>query len=623
MDVHGIGELPELQRRSIDDPEWFWNAVLSDLRLEFFKPYEKVIDTSAGLPWTRWCVGGELNIVVNCIDRWIGTPREQAPAIRWSTEEGASGMLTYGELSQQVNRAAHALQRLGLSKGDVIGICMPMTPEIAVSFFAVIKIGGIVLPLFSGYGADPIATRLADSGAKALITADGTRRRGRMILMKPIADEAARRVPSLRHIVVVRRVGEPIAMQHDRDIWWNEIVPRESSQFTAVRTAAEDPFMLIYTSGTTGRPKGAVHTHCGFPVKAAQDLQHGFDMRADDTLFWITDLGWMMGPWELLGATLLGATFVLYEGALDYPTCNRVWQLVAEHRVSILGISPTLVRMLMRAPDSAPGEYDLSSLRVLGSTGEPWNPDPWWWLFDTIGKRQLPIINYSGGTEISGGIISGNVLTPMKPCAFAGPLPGMAADVVDANGQSVRGAVGELAIRAPWIGMCRGFWKDPDRYLDTYWSRFADVWVHGDWALIDEDGQWFIFGRSDDTLKIAGKRVGPAEVESALVAHPAVIEAAAVGVPDEVKGERLVCVCVLTPDASAGAALERDLREWVRNAMGPALKPDAVVFVDQLPKTRNGKVMRRVIRAIYAGEDPGDLSSLDNAAALDQLRGRT
>jgi acetyl-CoA synthetase len=381
--------------------------------------------------------------------------------------------------------------------------------------------------------------------------------------------------------------------------------------------------MLIYTSGTTGKPKGAVHTHCGFPVKAAQDLQHGFDMRADDTMFWITDLGWMMGPWELLGATLLGATFVLYDGALDYPTCNRVWQLVEEHRVSILGISPTLVRMLMRAPDSAPGAHNLSSLRVLGSTGEPWNPDPWWWLFDTIGKRKLPIINYSGGTEISGGIISGNVLTPMKPCAFAGPLPGMAADVVDAQGRPVRGAVGELVIRAPWIGMCRGFWKDPDRYFATYWSRFPDVWVHGDWALVDEDDQWFIFGRSDDTLKIAGKRVGPAEVESALVAHPAVAEAAAVGVPDPIKGERLVCVCVLTAGANAGATLEQELKEWVRNAMGAALKPDAIVFLDQLPKTRNGKVMRRVIRAVYAGEDPGDLSALDNAGVLDQLRGRT
>jgi acetyl-CoA synthetase len=310
----------------------------------------------------------------------------------------------------------------------------------------------------------------------------------------------------------------------------------------------------------------------------------------------------------------------VYDGAMDYPTCNRLWALTEEHRVSILGVSPTLIRMLMHARDLDVARHDLSSLRVLGSTGETWNHEPWQWLFDTVGKRALPIINYSGGTEISGGIVSGNVLTPMKPCAFAGPLPGMAADVVDAEGQSIRGVVGELVVRHPWIGMTRGFWKDPQRYLQSYWSRLTDVWVHGDWALVDEDGQWFILGRSDDTLKIAGKRVGPAEIESVLVAHPAIAEAAAVGIPDPIKGERLMCVCVLRNGAHADTALEQQLKDWVRNAMGPALKPEVIKFVGQLPKTRNGKVMRRVIRAICSGENPGDLSALEDAGALDQLR---
>ena len=620
MSAHGIQDLAELHRRSVDDPQWFWNAVLADLGIEFSKPYDKVIDTSPGLPWTRWCVGGEMNIVHNCLDRWIGTPKEHAPAFRWTAEEGTSGVLTYGELSRHVNRAARALSRLGFSKRDVIAIYMPMVPEIVIAFFAIIKIGAIVLPLFSGYGADPIATRLLDSGARGLITVDGTRRRGRAVPMKTLADDAVRRVPSVEHVVVVRRLGEAVPMQHGRDWWWDEIVAPESADLATTRTGADDPFMLIYTSGTTGKPKGAVHTHCGFPIKAAQDLQHGFDMSASDTMLWVTDLGWMMGPWELLGATVLGATAVLYDGALDYPTCNRLWNLVDEHRVSILGISPTLVRILMHAHESAPEAHDLSSLRVLGSTGEPWNPDPWRWFFDKIGKGRLPIINYSGGTEISGGIVSGNVLTPAKPCAFAGPLPGMAADVVDADGRPLRGAVGELVLRAPWIGMCRGFWNDPERYVSTYWSRFPDVWVHGDWALVDEDGQWFIVGRSDDTLKIAGKRVGPAEVESVLVAHPAVAEAAAVGIPDEIKGERLMCVCVLSGGSIAGPALEQELKDWVRHAMGPALKPDAIEFVSQLPKTRNGKIMRRVIRAVYAGQDPGDLSALDDPRVLDELR---
>ena len=620
MSHHGIEQLAELHQRAIDEPEWFWSAVLADLGIEFYKPYERLIDTAPGLPWTRWCAGGEMNIVHNCLDKRIGTPAEHAPAIRWTTEAGPGGVLTYGELWRDVNRAANGLSQLGLSRGDVIGLCMPMTREIAVAFFAIIKIGAIVLPLFSAYGAEAIAARLSDAGAAALITADGVQRRGRRSLIKPVADNAAGHVPSLKHVVVVKHVGEAVAMQRGRDVWWDDIINRQPTDCATARTAADEPFMLIYTSGTTGTPKGAVHTHCGFPIKAAQDMQHGFDVRAQDTMFWVTDLGWMMGPWELLGTTLIGASAVVYDGAMDYPTCNRLWTLVDQHRVSVLGVSPTLIRMLMHARDTAVEAHDLSSLRILGSTGEPWNPEPWQWFFETVGKRRLPIINYSGGTEISGGILSGNVLTPMKPCAFGGPLPGMAADVVDADGQSIRGAVGELVVRRPWIGMTRGFWRDPDRYIATYWSRFPDVWVHGDWALVDEDGQWFIAGRSDDTLKIAGKRVGPAEIESVLVAHPAVAEAAAVGVPDTLKGERLVCVCVLRHGEAAEPALEQELKDVVRNAMGPALKPDAVRFVDRLPKTRNGKVMRRVIRAVCAGEDPGDLSAIEDVSALDQLR---
>jgi acetyl-CoA synthetase len=628
MSAHGIEELSDLQRRSIDDPRWFWNAVLADLGIEFFRPYDEVMDTSAGLPWTRWCVGGEMNLVHNCLDKRIGTAGERRPAVRWTGEDGGSRILTYGELWREVNRAANALRRLGFGKGDVIGLCMPMLPEIAIAFFAIIKMGAIVMPLFSGYGAEALATRLADAGAAGLITADGGRRKGQTIAMKSVADDAAGRVPSIRHVIVVRHLGdvhragaagsvllvdEP-PMRAPRDVWWDEIVAVESTECETARTSADEPFMLIYTSGTTGRPKGAVHTHCGFPIKAAQDMQQGFDMRAEDTLFWVTDMGWMMGPWELLGATILGAAIALYEGAIDYPSSDRLWRLVEEHRVSVLGVSPTLIRVLMHAGDAAVDGHDLSSLRILGSTGEPWNPDPWRWLFEKIGKSRLPIINYSGGTEISGGILSGNVLTPMKACSFSGPLPGMAADVLDDRGHPVRGRVGELVVRQPWIGMTRGFWKDPDRYVQTYWSTFPNLWVHGDWAVIDEDGLWYILGRSDDTLKIAGKRLGPAEIESVLVSHPAVQEAAAIGVPDEIKGERLICFCVLKPDTTAGLALEQELKDWVKRAMGNALKPEAIRFVDELPKTRNGKVMRRLIRAIYIGEDPGDVSALDEAS---------
>jgi acetyl-CoA synthetase len=379
--------------------------------------------------------------------------------------------------------------------------------------------------------------------------------------------------------------------------------------------------MIIYTSGTTGRPKGAVHVHGGFPIKGAQDLAHCFDLGAGDRLFWFTDLGWMMGPWAISGALLLGAELVLYEGAPDYPGPDRLWALVARHGVTHLGLSPTVVRALMAHGTDPVRAHDLSSLRVLGSTGEPWNPESWWWFFREVGGGRLPLVNYSGGTEVAGGIVSCNLLTPIKPCSFGGPSVGTAGDVVDAaNGTSLRGAVGELAVRQPLPGMTRGFWQDRARYLETYWSRVPGTWVHGDWALVDEDGYWFISGRSDDTLKVAGKRVGPAEVESAAVAHPAVLEAAAIGVPHAVKGEAIVVFVRLRPTETDDPELRRSISDKVVEQLGKALRPEAVHVVSELPRTRSGKVMRRVARAAYLGADPGDLSALENPLAVESIR---
>jgi acetyl-CoA synthetase len=378
--------------------------------------------------------------------------------------------------------------------------------------------------------------------------------------------------------------------------------------------------MIIYTSGTTGRPKGAVHVHGGFPIKGAQDLAHCFDLRAGDALFWFTDLGWMMGPWAISGSLLLGARLVLYEGTPDFPGPDRLWSIVERHGVTHLGLSPTVIRALMVHGVEPVRSHDLSSLRVLGSTGEPWNPDPWWWFFREVGGGRLPIVNYSGGTEVSGGIVAGNLLTPIRPCSFGGPNIGVAADVVGPDGAPVRGVVGELVIRQPLPGMTRGFWRDPDRYVETYWSRFPGVWVHGDWALIDDAGYWYIQGRSDDTLKIAGKRVGPAEVESAAVAHAAVVEAAAVGVPHDVKGEAIAVFCVVRRGSVDGPELRAAITAEIVRELGKALKPDIVEIVPALPKTRSGKVMRRVIRAAYLGLDPGDVSALDDPASLDAIR---
>ena len=615
MERHGFDNVNALLRRSTDDVGWFWAAVLEDLGIEFHTPYEAIIDTSRGIPWTRWCVGGRLNIVHNCLDKWIGTPVEQKIAVRWEGEEGTTRTLTYGELYRQVNRCANGLKELGLGHGDRVALFMPMCPELLVAFFAVMKVGGMILPLFSGYGADAVATRLRDAEVTLLVTADGFWRRGQPIPMKATADEAVAASPSVTHVLVVPRLGIDVP-RTSRDHQWADLVERQSDVCETMPTGAEDPLMIIYTSGTTGRPKGTVHTHCGFPIKATQDMAHCFDVGAADTMFWVTDMGWMMGPWEVFGMTLLAGTMVIYDGALDYPGPDRLWSLVARHRVSVLGVSPTLVRSLMKHGEDPVRRHDLSSLRILGSTGEPWNPESWRWLFDVAGGTRLPIINYSGGTETGGGLVAGNVLTPMKPCSFAGPMPGIAADVVDEDGRPVRNRVGELVIRAPWIGMTRGFWKDPQRYEQTYWRRFPGTWVHGDWAAVDDDGLWYILGRSDDTIKIAGKRLGPAEVESVLVEHPAVLESAAIGVPDATKGQALVCFCVLRPGHTGDAALAGELKAMVASRLGKPLRPEAIEFVPDLPKTRNAKVMRRVIRSTYLGEPPGDLSSLENPQAV-------
>ena len=642
IDRHGLRDLDHLLARSIAEPDWFWRAVLDDLDIQFYEPYSQVLDTSRGIPWARWCVGGRMNIVHNCLDKWMGTPVANRVAFHWEGENGETHYNTYAELWQSVNRCAAGLQDIGVSKGDRVALFLPMCPELIIAFLAVMRIGGVVLPLFSGYGADAVATRLQDAEAAVLVTADGFLRRGQVVRMKPIADEAVATAPSVRHVVVVSRLKIDVPVQ-PRDLsfgtlmsarldvrWPEGMSPAPPPRWPAGAdrlpvecpnepTEAEDPLMLIYTSGTTGRPKGAVHTHCGFPIKTAQDMVHCFDVHEGETMYWVSDMGWMMGPWEVFGMLLLGGTFVIYDGALDYPGPDRLWSIVEKHRVNILGVSPTLVRSLMRHGDDPVRAHDLSSLRILGSTGEPWNPEPWRWLFEVAGSSRLPIINYSGGTEVSGGLVAGNVLTPLKPAAFAGPPPGIAADVVDEQGRPVRNEVGELVVRAPWIGMTRGFWKDPQRYEETYWSRFPGVWVHGDWAAIDDDGLWYILGRSDDTIKIAGKRVGPAEVESVLVEHPAVLEAAAIGIPDELKGQALVCFCVLrdhVPDPS----LDVVLKGLVASRLGKPLRPERIHFVADLPKTRNAKVMRRVIRSAYLGQAPGDLSSLENPQAVEAIK---
>jgi acetyl-CoA synthetase len=628
----GMGGVADLHARAVDDPAWFWGAAADDLGLAWQRRPTGVMDASGGPEWTRWWTGGRFNYAVAATEPRAARDPDGG-ALAWEGEDGSVRRLTNAELDAAVRDAAAMLGAVGVGAGDRVGIFMPMLVETVVASLAVGRLGAIFSPIFSGYGAPAVAARLRDCEATVLITADGFLRRGGVVAMKAVADEAVELSPSIRRVIVVRRLGERAAetpWNPARDRWWDEAIasirrdgseaPGGNATEPETGTDPETPYMLIYTSGTTGRPKGAVHVHGGFPIKGAEDLAHTFDLGPRDALFWFTDLGWMMGPWAISGSLLLGARLVLYEGAPDHPGPDRLWSIVARHGVTHLGLSPTVVRALIPHGPEPVRSHDLASLRVLGSTGEPWDPESWWWYFREIGGGRLPIVNYSGGTEVSGGIVGCNLLGPIKPAAFNGPCPGTAGDVVDATGNPLRGEVGELVIRRPQPGLTRGFWNDPDRYVETYWSRLPGIWLHGDWAVIDGDGHWFIRGRSDDTLKVAGKRVGPAEVESAASAHPAVVEAAAIGVPHAVKGESIVVVCTLRRGETADEDLAAAVGRRVVADLGKTLKPEAVVFVPALPKTRSGKIMRRVVRAAYLDLDPGDLSALDDPATIEAIR---
>jgi acetyl-CoA synthetase len=616
----GLATLEDLWEFARKDIRGFYDSLIGHLGLSWLEPYRDVLDLSRGVPFARWFVGGKYNASVNCIDRHIEEGRAHDPAIVWESESGATKTLTYDHLLKEVSRLCGALRQLGVERGDRVGIYMPLLPQTAIALLAIGRIGAIAVPAFSGYGAQALATRLDDAQVKVLLTADGTHRRGKFINMKHVADAACELAPSVQHLVVWRQPETPIEWHKVKDVDWHEATYAQPSFFPALGTDANEPYLLLYTSGSTGKPKGAVHGHAGFPIKVIIDQYLCFDVKPNDRMLWFTDMGWMMGPFLVLGALGLGAAAVLYDGTPDHPHPGRLWEVCARHKVTHLGIAPTAIRSLMVHGEEVPRAHSLASLRILGSTGEAWNPEPYRWFSLSIGGGKLPIINYSGGTEISGGILGCFPIRPLVPCAFHGPVPGMDADVVDAEGRSVRGEVGELAIRQPWPGMTLGFWHDDERYLTTYWSRFEDVWVHGDWASVSDEGYWFIHGRSDDTINVAGKRVGPAEYESALVGQGSVREAAAIAVPDALKGDTVVCLVVLRPDHAPTETLRSQLQDAVVAALGKALAPKAILFVEDLPRTRNAKLMRRVARARYLRLDNlGDLSALENPASLEAI----
>ena len=601
-----------LHRTSIEEPDRFWRAVVADLGIPLARDWDTVLDESHGIEWTTWFTGARLNVADACVHRWANERAGEEAAV-WVPEEGDRRSLTWAELSHEVRRLAEALRGLGVGEGDTVGLFLPMAPEAAIASHACAHLGAVQVPIFSGFAGPAVSSRLADARAKVVLTADASYRRGRLVPMKDVLDDALAHAPTVEHVIVWRRAGVRCEMLSGRDVWWDEIVADEPGTLDAVQVESETPYLIAYTSGTTGKPKGALHVQGGFLLSIVRETAYQADLRPGDRALFATDMGWIMGPWTVVGGMACGATIVFMEGAPDSPP-DRVWGIVQDERLTMLGVSPTLVRALI--PHGVPHD-DLASLRSVVTTGESWNRGPYDWLDEHVcGEGRIPIVNCSGGTEVGACFLSVTMMQPTKACSVGFPALGEDMDVLDDRGQSIRGEVGELVCKRAWPGMTRGIWGDPERYLETYWRRFPGVWTHGDWASVDEDGYWFVHGRSDDTLNIAGKRIGPAELESAAVNHPAVIEAAAIGVPHEVKGEVAWLYCVLAPGAEPTAA---EVSAAVTDELGKAFAPDRVVFVSALPKTRSAKIVRRAVRARALGLDPGDLSTLENPESLEEI----
>lgn len=613
----GVRTPAALHAWSVADVARFWDTVHADLGTSWFTPYRTTLDLSEGFPWAKWFVGGETNVVLNCLDRHASGPRAEAEALVAEGEDGSVSRFTYRELRLEVGRVAGKLRALGVRPGERVGIYMPMAAEVVIALFACLQIGAVAVPVFSAFGAEALAIRLNDAAAVVLLTADGGRRRGADVPIKETADEAVKQVPSIRHVLVYRHLGRVVPMG-PKDVRWTRGALGAPDLRTEV-LPSEATALILYTSGTTGKPKGTVHTHAGCLSTITKEVGYAFDVKPGDRFFWLTDIGWMMGPWEMIGVLALGGTLVLFEGAPNWPNPDRLFEVAAKHRVTHLGVAPTAIRVLRRAGDDLPARHDLSALRCLGSTGEPWDPESWSWYFERVGGGRCPVINISGGTEIIGCLLSPLPVTPIKATSLGMPGLGMDVDVFDDDGKPIRGGIGHLVCKQPAPSMTKGFVGDRARYLETYFTRFPGVWYHGDWAHVDEDGEWFLHGRSDDTIKVAGKRIGPAEVEAAVVAHPDASEAAAIGVPDAMKGEVIVVFVVVKPGRAESEGLREALSDAVATSLGKTSRPERVLFVDALPKTRSAKIVRGTIKRRYLGQPVGDLASVENPDALDKV----
>jgi len=617
MKKHNILSLEELSEKSKNNLEWFWESVEKDIGIIWDEPYTKTLDTSNGIPWTKWFVDGKTNLYNSSVEKFTKTTPEKI-AYNFISEDGVETKLSYSELNTKVSKLANVFKSLDVKKGDVIAIYLPMIEEAIVSILAAAKIGAVQTIVFSGYSSESLKTRLQDCHAKILLTSDGFHRKGKTISQK-ITVDAAVIDTDIEKIIVVSYKGIDKFEKSDKIQFYDDLILQQDDTCDTEIMNSEDPLFILYTSGTTGKPKGVVHTHGGFSVFAGHQASYLVNMGQNDRLFWPADIGWITGlVWNVYGLLLVGSSAVIYDGALDFPNSDRVWEILSKYQATIFGISPTAVRLFKKINSNPQNKFSLDSLQNIPTTGEPLDEDSWWWLFENVGNKKIPIMNLSGGTEIGGAMLSVFPGMKLKPSTVGIPVPGMNLDIVNDDGESVKEENGYLVIKSPWPGMTRGLLNDDQRYIETYWSKFENIWFHGDYVLKDGDNLWYMQGRTDDVINVSGHRMSTAEIEHTVISHKKISDAASIAIPDDITGEAIVVFFV--PENKDDTNLENEIMEYISKKIGKIAKPRLIIQLSDLPKTRTGKIMRRLLKSKVLGNPLGDLSSLENPHILNEIQ---